>query len=326
MPESINISASRGAAILGLSKYRTPVEAWLDIMEQRKPGFCAANSYVTPESEYNVAMQFGHAFEDAIVALYSITTNRVIQHRELYVKSRNDYYITTHIDGISVDNKIGLDGDKLYEAKTTNIRSWRESWGDPGTDQIPADYMIQVQHQMICTRDTEVDVCVLILPESQDWLAENGKSIAELDTMRIAQSLSDLGFFKIYHVQKNDRLQGRMIEAYRDFWETHVIGEIPPEPQKYDDVRKICPAPSGTIVANEVLEQLCNEYNQTNSALNAANQRKDELKKMITNGMRKLSADAHEDPESIGKWRLLDRRGRQIASYSGDRFNVSKGA
>lgn len=322
MPESINISASRGAAILGLANYETTVEAWLKLMEQRKPGFCEQNGYVTPVREENNAMQFGHAFEDAIAGMYIGINGGIIVDRERYYEFEKAKYVTTHIDGRHCFDE----STKLYEAKTANIRAWRESWGEPGTDQIPADYMIQVQHQMICTGIDQADICVLILPESQDWMAENGKPIEELDTIRIAQALADLGFFKIYHVQKNERLQEKMIESYRDFWEIHILGEIPPEPMKYEDVRKIVPSPSGTIVANEVLEELCSEYNQTNSALKAANQRKDELKKMITNGMRKLSENAHEDPESIGKWRLLDRRGRQIASYSGDRFNVSRGA
>jgi predicted phage-related endonuclease len=39
MPTPINISASRGAAILGLSDYQTPVQVWLQIMESRDPGF-----------------------------------------------------------------------------------------------------------------------------------------------------------------------------------------------------------------------------------------------------------------------------------------------
>ncbi|NIP56108.1 hypothetical protein GWN42_31215 [candidate division KSB1 bacterium] len=332
MPESINISASRGAAILGLSKYRTPVEVWLEIMEQHKPGFCESNGFVKPERQYNAAMQYGHAFEDAIVGLYESETGLVVHDREIFYQHVDYIYITTHIDGYAGRNDTldalhtGFSDNRLYEAKTANIRAWRESWGEPGTDEIPADYMVQVLHQMICTGYEEADIAVLILPENQDWLAENARDMSQIDPGSIARALADLGFFKIYTVKKNERLQSRMIEAYREFWETNILGENPPEPQKYDDIRRIVPAPSGTILANETLEALCGEYSQTNAALKAATDRKSELKKMIVNGMRKLSADAHEEPESVGKWRLLNSRGRQIASYSGDRFNVSKGA
>ena len=44
MPKPItgSISGSRSATILGLNDYSTPVEAWLQIMEEREPGFIAA--------------------------------------------------------------------------------------------------------------------------------------------------------------------------------------------------------------------------------------------------------------------------------------------
>lgn len=324
MPESVNISASRGAPLLGLSRYRTPVEVWLEIMEQRSPGFCESNGYAKPQREYTAAMQFGHFFEDAIEKMYQDERDRHVYAREAYMVHREHDFITTHIDGVS-KGRSPYD-EILYEAKTANIRSWRESWGEPGTDEVPADYIIQVHHQMICTGYEQAEIAVLILPEAQDWLAENGRDMSQLDPNAIARVLNDLGFFKIYTVAKNERLQERMIDAYREFWHKHVLGETPPDPQAYDDIRRIVPAPSGTILANETLEALCSEYNQTNAALKAANDRKDDLKKMIVNGMRKLSAEAHEEPESVGKWRLLNSRGYQIASYSGDRFSVSKGA
>ena len=45
----VGISASRGAAILGLSQYKTPVAAWLELMESIEPGFCEQHGYKVPE-------------------------------------------------------------------------------------------------------------------------------------------------------------------------------------------------------------------------------------------------------------------------------------
>ena len=69
MPTPINISASRGAAILGLSKWKTPIHAWLEMMKSRQTGFCEKHGYQIPEFEYNSAMKWGHAFESAIIEL-----------------------------------------------------------------------------------------------------------------------------------------------------------------------------------------------------------------------------------------------------------------
>ena len=46
----IGISASRSSAILGVSKYKTPLEIWLEMKEIDKPGFCKKNGYTLPES------------------------------------------------------------------------------------------------------------------------------------------------------------------------------------------------------------------------------------------------------------------------------------
>ena len=81
----VGISASRGAAILGLSKYKSPLLAWLEIMEQKIPGFCNNNGYMKPEridpwleplNPKSASLRWGLGFEDAINNLVGGVTDR----------------------------------------------------------------------------------------------------------------------------------------------------------------------------------------------------------------------------------------------------------
>jgi len=186
MPTPINISASRGAVILGLSKWSTPVNVWLQIMEARQPGFCAKNNYDLPVVEDNAPMRWGRAFESAIIELAERRQGHEIFMREklgLYYKDedpikncgvlgsggyKSDYkyaQITCHIDGMYED----IPGT-LHEGKTASYFSWADNYGDPGTDRVPIEYQIQCQHQMICTGAEKVILSVLVFPRRvEDW-------------------------------------------------------------------------------------------------------------------------------------------------------------
>ena len=82
MPTPVNISASRGASILGLSKWKTPVQSWLEIMEARQPGFCEKHKYKYPEFEETAVLRWGKAFESAIIELAERKQDDVIGFRE----------------------------------------------------------------------------------------------------------------------------------------------------------------------------------------------------------------------------------------------------
>ena len=85
MPIPIGISASRGSAILGVNKYKSPLVAWLEIMEQLHPGFVEGNGYYLeprgnewgePLDPKMAAIRWGHGFENAITDLTGGITDR----------------------------------------------------------------------------------------------------------------------------------------------------------------------------------------------------------------------------------------------------------
>jgi predicted phage-related endonuclease len=320
MPTPINISASRGAAVLGLSKWQTPVEVWLKIMESREPGFCEKYNYELPEFEYSSVMKWGHAFEDAIIelALEKQGCIKMLNREKYFIKNR---YITCHIDGQYHSNL-------LHEGKTTNFRSFREEWGEPGTDQVPIEYQIQCQHQMICTGAEKVILSVLVFPKMVDEWEEMGLVPYHTDNEGIvhqgnfhisdfAKQLNIMGYLHQYEITANTELQELMIEKYTDFWNNHVLTGIPPEAKTYDDIKKLVREPVGTIIADERIELLMSEYKQIRHEISPTgllSQRCDQIRLEILKFMDK--SENVNDDDSKDRYILRDRTGRKIASYS----------
>jgi len=332
------ISGSRAAAVLGLSEWSTPFDVWQKIMEEREPGFNAKRGYTLPEFKEGAPLRWGLAFEDAIVRLSENAEGTEIIDRERLFSVPGLDYITCHIDGAY--NDISGNYLKLHEAKTTSSFIYRKKWGEPGTDKIPRNYQLQVQHQMMCTGADETIVSVLVFPKMvDDWEKEgwevfidpydtngNGEWIIKRENEAHipdywAAVLSQMGYFFQYPVKRNQELIDLMLKKYISFWNYHVLTREPPEPVNYDDIKRLTPEPVGTIIANEQLERWAREYKEIGEELGSngsLKKRREQLKVMILDWMRKQ--DATLDDESRDKTILMDSRGHKLVSYNGKTF------
>ena len=272
MPIPTGISASRGSAILGVNKYKSPLVAWLELMEQLKPGFCAGNGYELPKrgDEWSepldpkmASIRWGHAFEDAICDLVGGITER-----ELYIENNtHGFPMTCHLDGMK--------NGRVQENKTAFDMAFKMGWGEPGSDMIPESYQTQVQHQMYLTGINNADVNVLVFPKSPAEWEKMGYKIGDADhqtvyykkdnfscsysTTRFAEDLQDIGYFHKFHVQSNPATQKAMIENYKLFWNDNVLKEVPPPVNGYDDIKWLIAAPEGEIEASKEMKELWSE-------------------------------------------------------------------
>jgi predicted phage-related endonuclease len=345
MPTPINISASRSAAILGQSSYSTPVQAWLQIMESREPGFCERRGYTFPVFEYNSAMKWGHAFESAIVELAEKKLNDVIGFREKYFckpisikhfeETLEPDILTCHIDGQYAKNV-----NVLHEGKTTSYFYFKDNFGEPGTDEVPIEYQLQCQHQMICTGAEKVILSVLVFPKRVEEWEEMGWEIATSgETYYIrkkeimpyfsawpkdwAFTLDQMGYFHQYEIKPNPELQSLMLMKYADFWNNYVLKGIEPPVQSYDDVKALCPNPVGTIIASEEIERLVTERDNIKDEIGTGGQlakRAEMIKVSVLDFMRKEGAVV--DDESSDKFILKSRSGKNIATYGKNKNGV----
>lgn len=333
MPTPINISASRGASILGLSSWKTPVETWLEIMESRDPGFCEKNNYELPVFEYNAAMRWGHAFESAIIELAENRQDCRIFDREVLYK--NGLFMTCHIDG-QYHSRL------LHEGKTTSHFYFRDNFGEPGTDQVPVEYQIQCQHQMICTGAEKVILSVLVFPKRvEEWEEMGWYPVDEyknnkwslytygqvgsidhgsgdfIDPKDWARILDQMGYFHQYEITAHAELQDLMIKHYTDFWNNNVLAGIPPEPKTYNDIKRLVREPVGTIIADENIERLMSEYKHIKSEIGQGgglHKRIDQIKIEVMQYMTKQTGVIDDDSQD--KFILRNQAGKKIASYS----------
>lgn len=177
------IGGSDAAAVIGISKWRTPLSVWLD-----KTGQAGSAEETEP-------MRWGTLLEPVIRQEYAQRTGREIVMPGFLRHPQHEFMVATP-DGVSRDNR-------LIEIKTARSA---DGWGEPGSDQVPEDYLIQVQHYMAVTALPVADIAVLI-------------------------GGSD---FRIYTVAADAELHEMLISAEEAFWRT-VLDRTPPEPVSYAD-------------------------------------------------------------------------------------------
>ena len=308
------ISASRGAAVLGMSQYKTTFSVWLEIMEQLKPGFCESRGFQKPLRVDSPVFRWGHAFEDPIIRLAERVSGEAIHEQEKFY-SIDDLNVTCHIDG-RYGNTF-----RLHEGKTSNSQAFRNSYGKPGSDRVPTYIQVQVQHQMGVTSAEEVVVSVLVFPETQDKL-DQLVVLEEIDPKNWADILFEMGMFHQYFVPRDNEVIEIMFENYAHFWAEHVEKEIPPEPSCYKDVKMLFQEPVGTIIADERIEQLSDEYKNIIQEVKRMDKRKDEIKTFVLEYARENSEGENFciDKDTTEKLIIRSTAGRKLHSYNGKVF------
>jgi len=314
-----SISASRGAAVLGLSKWASPIDVWLQICEEREPGFCAGRGYTLPEQPDNAAIRLGLLFEDNVIALAEQRQGyEIINQEQFWTGAPDHHFVTAHQDGeYLTPGPIKI----LHEGKTTSEFPFRAQWGEPGTDRVPQQYAVQAQHQMFCAGANECIISVLVFPKSQEDIEENISALDSEGRSQIANSLNMLGYFHQYPIARNDAAIGEMLKAYKEFW-VHVENKTEPPITRWTDVARIFPAPKGTIIADERHERLLNERKDINAEIRNAKKRLDEIKLESVRWAREIGVQRglDIDSDSVEKLIIVDAQGRKLASYNGKTF------
>ncbi|QEM67530.1 YqaJ viral recombinase family protein [Geobacter sp. FeAm09] len=134
------IGGSDAAAVLGVSRYATAYQVYLDKRGE------------LPEQPESPAMFWGRALEPAIRRCYADATGRTVRVPGRIVRHPHRPYLLATLDGITDDGRV-------LEIKTARSA---EGWGEPGSDEIPEAYLCQVQHYLMVTGLETADVAVLI--------------------------------------------------------------------------------------------------------------------------------------------------------------------
>jgi putative phage-type endonuclease len=135
------IGGSDAGIILGLSKYRTAFELWLEKTGQ-----------VEPQEIDNEAIYWGNQMEDVVAKEFEKRTGKKVRRSNFMYSHPEMPFIKANIDRLVVGESAVL------ECKTASAYLAKE-WEN---DEIPETYLVQVQHYLGVTGKEKGYIAVLI--------------------------------------------------------------------------------------------------------------------------------------------------------------------
>jgi predicted phage-related endonuclease len=140
------IGGSDAAAIMGLSRWRTPMDVWVE-----KVGL------VEPPVEMGLRQWIGLRLEPLLAEMASARTGRTYRRRRGLLLSKNHSFIGGHVDYVGLEVKTSYSAEGWGEDGRAVSEADRDSW-----DAVPIDYLLQVQHYLYVTGWPLMTVAVLI--------------------------------------------------------------------------------------------------------------------------------------------------------------------
>lgn len=172
------IGGSDVGAILGVNKYKTPFEVYL---EKTEP--------ITEVGEQSESAYWGDQFEEVVAKEFEKRTGKKVRRDRKHYKHKDYPFMVANIDRRVVGE------NAILECKTAN-QYLASEWQD---DEIPASYLLQVQHYLVVTGAKVGYIAVLIGGQKFIWK----------------------------EVQRDEELIQMIIESEKNFWKM-VQDKTPP--------------------------------------------------------------------------------------------------
>jgi len=170
-----------------------------------------------PEIPDNEAMRQGRDLEQYVAERFMEATGKKVRRRNAVLQHPEHHWMLANIDRWVVGENAGL------ECKTTSVLN-RAKFSQ---GEFPPSYYVQCMHYMAVTGAERWYLAVLVLNKA----------------------------FHVFTIERDDAEIQALIEAEKDFWENHVMKQIPP-------------APDGSEATSEIIKQLFPEAREvTETAL-----------------------------------------------------------
>lgn len=262
------IGGSDVAPILGLSKWRTPLDVWRSKVEP------------VNDSEQSEPMYWGTVLESIILDEYERRTGRELLRGCNTVAHKEHPFLIANLDGMTTCFRV-------VDAKTARTA---DGWGEPGSDEVPDDYALQMQHYMFVTGAKVADLAVLI-------------------------GGSD---FRIYTVEADAEIQAMICKASIDFWRL-VETKTPPEPVSYEDAcKRFGRDVSGEVEADEKAYAAIEELRHVREQMKLLEAREDAAKAEIARALGERGDTLTVAGKPVATWKLA--KGRK--SFDTKRFEA----
>lgn len=173
------IGGSDVATLCGINKYKSPVELWMEKTCQIHP------------KESGEAAYWGTKMEPIIREEFRLRTNLKVDIVNSILQHEKYDFMLANLDGIIYDAELG---DCIFEAKTAS--AFKQSQWE---DNLPEEYMLQIQHYMAVTGFKGTYIAALI----------GGNQF-------------------VYHfIKRDEELINMIIRLEKNFW-NHVVTNTPP--------------------------------------------------------------------------------------------------
>jgi putative phage-type endonuclease len=141
------IGGSDIGAILGLSRFRSPLEVW---MEKTGKEIRKLDS---------LPLRFGSFAEEFVASEYARATGfRLIHDESIHIHPEHAF-MSAHMDRFVLEGSASSP-TRILECKTANPFSAGD-WGEIGSDEVPMSYLCQCIWYMAITNINQVDLAVL---------------------------------------------------------------------------------------------------------------------------------------------------------------------
>ena len=263
------IGGSDVGAILGYSSipgscvYKTPAEIWHEKINGPPQAI-----EVTPTNKRYAPLWWGREMEPLLIKAYKqVESAKVKEGSSVGQVSHPDYpWLIANVDGIAE-----VDGKKLILEVKNVDHDFNNSWGEPGTDQVPLGYYMQVQHYML---------------------------VLDLDEARIAARVG--GVLKVYHIHRDDELIEDTLEDLSEFWHENVLKKVPPRAKTLSDVRLSYKAEEGaSMKASQEQFEMISTAKMAAKRLEKAKRDLEEIKARLAQDMGENTVLVNDSDEKL---------------------------
>ncbi|MGN6526779.1 MAG: YqaJ viral recombinase family protein [Burkholderiaceae bacterium] len=284
------LGGSEIAAVMGISPWQTPVDLWREKTGRAGP------PKVDPIGD--AIKRRGQKLEPYVRAMAIDKVQQLGLDVELVAKNARYFdpelpWLTSEIDfELRVSGVAEISGmdvrfeDELITADCKTATGFaRRAWGDEGTDAVPIYYAAQFMQGLGIT--------------GRRWC--------------LCAALIGLDDVALYWIPRDEVTIPAMRERAVDFWENHVLADVPPDPIKYADIRELYPQDNGrTVEATSEVAEAARELRRLGLEMDRLDARREQLKLQVA--------------EYLGDYRTLAIEGRPaytMASFETSKVNVA---
>lgn len=267
------IGGSDVAAIFGLSEYRTAVDVYLEKHGLAEP---------RPMTD---SQRHGHIMEPVILGEYVEHTGiPIIRSPDTFISAKYPWMLG-NFDAIDFNNRIIVDAKYMS-------RFSRDKWGEPGTNQMPDDILLQMIHYAIVADADYVDVAVFF----------------------------DRPDLFLYRYERNPEFEKRVIEQEQLFWHNNVLAQVPPPAKSIDDARalwKEARKESVRIASDEII--VCwSKLREADKKIKELEDQKEKMKATIMIDMQECEKLTDQSGFVLATWKNQKSKTRVFRHYKGD--------